>query len=72
VKGPGIGRKEFDHALVGRLVLDYVGALLPGTLDQQLVTYTAPAGSPRRRRSTASPPPGRTEWEARSKVQLGA
>ncbi|WP_090946997.1 helix-turn-helix transcriptional regulator [Nonomuraea jiangxiensis] len=46
VKGPGIGRKEFDHPLVGRLTLDYVCALLPGTIDHQLITYTAPAGSP--------------------------
>ncbi|GAA1568098.1 helix-turn-helix transcriptional regulator [Actinomadura kijaniata] len=46
VKGPGAGRKEFRHPEVGRLTLDYVAMLLPGTLDQQLVTYTAPAGTP--------------------------
>ncbi|GLW08092.1 transcriptional regulator [Microtetraspora sp. NBRC 13810] len=46
VKGPSIGRKEFDHPVVGRLGLDYVCALLPGTLDHQIVTYTAPPGSP--------------------------
>ncbi|MFC7587988.1 hypothetical protein ACFQYP_33100 [Nonomuraea antimicrobica] len=46
VKGPGTGRKEYQHPLVGRLSLAYVGMLLPGTADQQLVTYTAPMGSP--------------------------
>ncbi|MEU6036973.1 helix-turn-helix transcriptional regulator [Actinomadura sp. NPDC047616] len=46
VKGPSIGRKEFQHPQLGRLSLDYVGMLLPGTVDQQLVTYTAAAGSP--------------------------
>ncbi len=46
VKGPGTGRKEFRHPVVGRLSVDYVGMLLPGAVDQQLVTYTAVAGSP--------------------------
>lgn len=46
VKGPSTGHKEYRHPLVGRLSLDYVSMLLPGSVDQQLVTYTAPAGSP--------------------------
>ncbi|MDT0342332.1 helix-turn-helix transcriptional regulator [Streptomyces litchfieldiae] len=46
VKGPGPGRKELHHPRVGRLVLDCLAMLLPGTPDHQLVTYTAPEGSP--------------------------
>jgi hypothetical protein len=69
-KGPGIGRKEFDHPLVGRLALDYVCAHLPGTLDQQLVTYTAPAGSPAQaaldRLAAARPDDARAGSEVRS------
>jgi transcriptional regulator with XRE-family HTH domain len=46
VKGPGIGRKEYRHPEVGRLSLDYIGMILPGTPDRQFVTLTAPEGSP--------------------------
>ncbi|WP_344593912.1 helix-turn-helix transcriptional regulator [Actinomadura vinacea] len=46
VKGPGIGRKEYRHPVVGRLSLDYIGMVLPNTLDHQFVTLTAPEGSP--------------------------
>ncbi|MFV2175843.1 helix-turn-helix transcriptional regulator [Actinomadura sp. LOL_016] len=45
VKGPGIGRKEYRHPVVGRLSLDYVGMVLPGTVDHQFVTLTAEEGS---------------------------
>ncbi|MFB4317092.1 helix-turn-helix transcriptional regulator [Actinomadura sp. 21ATH] len=46
VKGPGIGRKEYLHPVVGRLSLDYIGMVLPGTVDHQFVTVTAEEGSP--------------------------
>ena len=39
------GTKTFAHPLVGRLVLDY-DALTLQEDDQQLIVYTAPAGSP--------------------------
>ncbi|GGV07480.1 hypothetical protein GCM10010182_28180 [Actinomadura cremea] len=44
MKGPGIGRKEYRHPVVGRLSLDYVGMVLPGTVDHQFVTLTAEEG----------------------------
>jgi transcriptional regulator with XRE-family HTH domain len=40
------GRKELHHPTVGRLILDYQALRIPNTPDQQLVIYTAPAGSP--------------------------
>jgi transcriptional regulator with XRE-family HTH domain len=45
VKGPGMGRKEYRHPVVGRLSLDYIGMVLPGTPDHQFVTLTAPEES---------------------------
>ncbi|MFC5745525.1 helix-turn-helix transcriptional regulator [Actinomadura rugatobispora] len=45
VKGPGLGRKEYRHPRVGRLSLDYVGMVLPNTLEHQFVTLTALEGS---------------------------
>jgi transcriptional regulator with XRE-family HTH domain len=45
VKGPSSGRKEYRHPVVGRLSLDYIGMILPGTPDHQFVTLTAPEGS---------------------------
>ena len=39
------GTKVFAHPLVGRLTLDY-DMLTLSEDDQQLVVYTAPAGSP--------------------------
>ncbi|MFC4911987.1 helix-turn-helix transcriptional regulator [Actinomadura gamaensis] len=42
VKGPGTGRKEYRHPVVGRISLDYIGMLLPGTAEHQFVTLTAP------------------------------
>jgi transcriptional regulator with XRE-family HTH domain len=48
VKGPGMGRKEYCHPLVGRVSLDYVGMVLPGTPDHQFVTLTAPEQGPTR------------------------
>lgn len=41
----GHGRKELNHPLVGRLVLDYEAFTVPGVTDQHLVTYTAEPGS---------------------------
>jgi transcriptional regulator with XRE-family HTH domain len=46
VKGPGIGRKEYCHPVVGRVSLDYIGMILPGTPDHQFVTLTAPEEGP--------------------------
>jgi transcriptional regulator with XRE-family HTH domain len=40
------GRKELQHPTVGRVILDYQAFQIPNTRDQQLVLYTAPAGSP--------------------------
>ncbi|HVX43501.1 MAG TPA: helix-turn-helix transcriptional regulator [Mycobacteriales bacterium] len=40
------GQKEFLHPAVGRMVLDYYVLALPDGIDQKLITYTAPAGSP--------------------------
>jgi transcriptional regulator with XRE-family HTH domain len=48
VKGPGMGRKEYCHPDVGRLTLDYIGMVLPGTPDHQFVTLTAPEEGPTR------------------------
>ncbi|MDL4818364.1 helix-turn-helix transcriptional regulator [Actinomadura opuntiae] len=48
VKGPGMGRKEYRHPVVGRLSLDYIGMILPGTPDHQFVTLTAPGEGPTR------------------------
>ncbi|MBO2463381.1 helix-turn-helix transcriptional regulator [Actinomadura violacea] len=48
VKGPGMGRKEYRHPLVGLLSLDYIGMVLPGTPDHQFVTLTAPEEGPSR------------------------
>lgn len=48
VKGPGMGRKEYRHPVVGRLALDYIGMVLPGTPDHQFVTLTAPEDGPAR------------------------
>jgi transcriptional regulator with XRE-family HTH domain len=42
----GSGRKEMQHPSVGRIALDYQSFPVPNTPDQQLVLYTAPAGSP--------------------------
>jgi transcriptional regulator with XRE-family HTH domain len=46
VQGPGMGRKEYRHPVVGRLSLDYIGMVLPGTPDHQFVTLTAPEEGP--------------------------
>jgi transcriptional regulator with XRE-family HTH domain len=48
VKGPGMGRKEYRHPVVGRITLDYIGMILPGTPDHQFVTLTAPEEGPSR------------------------
>ncbi|MGW2771732.1 MmyB family transcriptional regulator [Streptomyces olivaceoviridis] len=40
------GTKHICHPVVGELELGYETLLLPGDLDQCLVVYTAPAGSP--------------------------
>jgi transcriptional regulator with XRE-family HTH domain len=39
------GSKEFRHPAVGRFNLDYEVLLPPGESDQNLIVYTAPAGS---------------------------
>ncbi len=61
VKGPGIGRKEYHHPAVGRLTLDYIGMVLPGTQDHQFITLTAPEDSPSHtaleKLATLAPPP---------------
>jgi transcriptional regulator with XRE-family HTH domain len=39
------GRKLFDHALAGRLALDYTVLEIPGTCHLRVVVYSAPEGS---------------------------
>ncbi|TDD64394.1 transcriptional regulator [Actinomadura darangshiensis] len=60
VKGPGMGRKEYRHPVVGRISLDYIGMVLPGTPDHQFITLTAPEDGPSRAaldKLAAQPPP---------------
>lgn len=46
VREKTFGRKVLDHPVVGRLELEYEALIVPGTVGQQLLVYTADPTSP--------------------------